>query len=89
MLEFEEYRPLLFYIAYEMLGSAMEAEDIVQETYLRYQAATNVEIAESLSDDNCHAAVPQSTGVGAGQARGISGDVAAGAAADWRSRQHR
>lgn len=35
---FEEYRSLLFAIAYHMLGSAMEAEDIVQEAYLRYCA---------------------------------------------------
>jgi RNA polymerase sigma-70 factor (ECF subfamily) len=35
---FEQHRPLLFSIAYRMLGSAMEAEDMVQETYLRYQA---------------------------------------------------
>lgn len=34
--EFETYRPLLFSIAYRMLGTAMEAEDIVQDTYLRY-----------------------------------------------------
>lgn len=34
---FESYRPLMFAIAYRMLGSAMEAEDIVQEAYLRYQ----------------------------------------------------
>jgi RNA polymerase sigma-70 factor, ECF subfamily len=34
---FETYRPLMFSIAYRMLGSAMEAEDIVQEAYLRYQ----------------------------------------------------
>jgi RNA polymerase sigma-70 factor (ECF subfamily) len=37
---FEDYRPLMFSIAYRMLGSITEAEDIVQEAYLRYQAAS-------------------------------------------------
>ncbi|MBW7881379.1 MAG: RNA polymerase sigma-70 factor [Caldilineaceae bacterium] len=36
---FEQYRSLLFSIAYRMLGSVMEAEDIVQESYLRFAAA--------------------------------------------------
>lgn len=36
--QFEEHRSLLFAMAYNMLGSAMEAEDIVQEAYLRYRA---------------------------------------------------
>src|SRR6266540_5730999 len=36
--QFETYRPLMFSIAYRMLGSATDAEDIVQEAYLRYQA---------------------------------------------------
>ena len=36
----EQYRPLMFSIAYRMLGSITEAEDIVQEAYLRYQAAS-------------------------------------------------
>jgi RNA polymerase sigma-70 factor (ECF subfamily) len=39
---FERYRPLLFSIAYRMLGSAMEAEDIVQEAYLRYEQAQDI-----------------------------------------------
>ncbi|MCK1823174.1 RNA polymerase sigma-70 factor [Streptomyces sp. XM83C] len=34
--EFEELRPLLFSIAYRILGSVSEAEDAVQETWLRY-----------------------------------------------------
>ena len=33
---YEEYRPLLFSIAYRMLGSASEAEDVVQEAFLRF-----------------------------------------------------
>ena len=37
--EFEQLRPLLFAIAYRILGSVSEAEDAVQETWLRYEAS--------------------------------------------------
>jgi len=37
--EFEQLRPLLFSIAYRILGSVSEAEDAVQETWLRYAAS--------------------------------------------------
>src|SRR5437763_1382232 len=36
---YEDLRPLLFSIAYRMLGSVSEAEDIVQEAFLRYHVA--------------------------------------------------
>jgi RNA polymerase sigma-70 factor, ECF subfamily len=37
--EFEELRPLLFSIAYRILGSVSEAEDAVQEAWLRFEAS--------------------------------------------------
>ena len=36
---YEEFRPLLFSIAYRMIGSVSEAEDIVQEAFLRIHRA--------------------------------------------------
>src|SRR3954449_5973421 len=38
LAEFLKVRPRLFGIAYRMLGSAAEAEDIVQDVWLRWQA---------------------------------------------------
>ena len=38
--EFEQLRPLLFSIAYRILGSVSEAEDAVQETWLRYESSS-------------------------------------------------
>ncbi len=41
---YHDYSPLLFAITYRMLGSASDAEDIVQECYLRYAQAPAKEI---------------------------------------------
>jgi RNA polymerase sigma-70 factor (ECF subfamily) len=42
--QFESHRPLMFSIAYRMLGSVTEAEDMLQEAFLRYQNASRHEI---------------------------------------------
>ncbi|BDH55356.1 RNA polymerase sigma-70 factor [Tsukamurella sp. PLM1] len=34
---FAEHRPLLFSVAYEILGSVADSEDVLQETYLRWR----------------------------------------------------
>src|SRR5947207_9504706 len=41
---FEEHRGLLFSIAYRMLGSVADAEDTVQDAFIRWQRASKVEI---------------------------------------------
>lgn len=41
---FDQYRSLLFSIAYRMLGSVADAEDMLQETFIRWQQTTDDDI---------------------------------------------
>ncbi len=44
--EFEEHRPMLLGLAYRLLGSMWDAEDVVQEAWIRWQAVDKDEIKE-------------------------------------------
>src|SRR5712692_10205743 len=41
---FHQHQGLLFSIAYRMLGSAADAEDMLQETFIRWQQTSEAEI---------------------------------------------
>jgi RNA polymerase sigma-70 factor (ECF subfamily) len=44
---FARHRSLLFTVAYEMLGSASDAEDVVQETWLRWADVDHAEVRDA------------------------------------------
>ena len=46
---FVEHRNLLFTVAYEMLGSAADAEDVLQESWLRWAAVDHDEVRARLA----------------------------------------
>ena len=43
---FEEHRPLLFTVAYEILGSVGDAEDVLQESWLRWDGADRSDVRD-------------------------------------------
>ena len=43
---FERHRRLLFTVAYQMLGSVADAEDVVQDTWLRWSATDRADVAD-------------------------------------------
>jgi RNA polymerase sigma-70 factor (ECF subfamily) len=45
-VDFEDYRPMLLGLAYRLLGSMWDAEDVVQEAWLRWQGTDRGEIRE-------------------------------------------
>ena len=47
--DFERHRSLLFSIAYRMLASVTDAEDIVQEAYLRWREVPEKEVRSARS----------------------------------------
>jgi RNA polymerase sigma-70 factor (ECF subfamily) len=46
MTAFDEHRNLLFTVAYRILGSAADAEDAVQDTWLKWSAADRFQVAD-------------------------------------------
>jgi RNA polymerase sigma-70 factor (TIGR02957 family) len=45
--EFEAHRSLLFTVAYQMLGSAADAEDVVQESWLQWADVDHAEVRDT------------------------------------------
>ena len=45
--EFHEHRSLLFTVAYEMLGSAADAEDVVQESWVRWSQVEREDVRDA------------------------------------------
>ena len=86
----ETLRPLMFSIAYRMVGSVADAEDVVQEAFLRHQRALDDGAAIRSPKAYLSAVVTRLLDrpppLGAHPARNLCRAVAAGAARD-RQRQ--
>jgi sigma-70-like protein len=73
---FITHRRLLFTVAYEMLGSAADAEDVVQETWLRWAAVDQSEVQDRRARTS---SAPSSHSTGSGRsAAGVRSMSASG-----------
>ena len=70
-VSFEPHRRALFGVAYRMLGSAAEAEDVVQEAFLRWQALSP-SVAEKIDSPLRRGLTTGGAGIGASSARRAS-----------------
>ena len=52
--DFTAHRNLLFTVAYEMLGSAADTEDVLQEVWLRWAAARSAQDADEVRDPRAY-----------------------------------
>jgi DNA-directed RNA polymerase specialized sigma24 family protein len=58
--QFEDHRPHLRAVAYRMLGSLSEADDAVQDAWLRLSRADTSEVETlALADDGCRTGCAQ------------------------------
>ena len=88
---FARHRSLLFTVAYEMLGSAADAEDVVQETWLRWADVDHAGGARpaGLPGPHRHPSGAEPAADGGAPARGLRRRMAARAAADEPRRRRR
>ena len=86
---FVAHRNLLFTVAYEMLGSAADAEDVLQETWLRWADVDRGEVRDAarLPGADHHPALPQPDPHAGPPPRGVRRPVAARAAAHHAGRR--
>ena len=76
---FSQHQPLLFAVAYRVLRSTADAEDLLQETFIRWQQMSEVEIESprALLGDDSDPSLHQPSAIGASTTRRILQSMAA------------